>query len=1522
MKKGNWLRLGLVAAIVTNLFTAVIPNASADELKTTLDISKGSITIGDGTVTGKTSSGANAVYNANGYIITGSSTTYVVAIKGGVEQHVTLENASITKTTSAYGSIPTISIEGSGTKVYLALSGTNVVSSYNGATQKAPISVPEGTELIIDSIDGNDSHSLTASSYSSAAAIGGNISETAGSITINSGTITANFRASGSSAAAIGGGKGGAGGNIVINGGVITAESYNGTAAAIGGGDVSSTYPGKTTRVTINGGTINAKVPSNTSSYAYDVIGTGYASTTNRADNVQKTTVIINGGNLFTNNIQLLNGRQALNKDGQTVYATAIKVDTATAPAIGTAVAVHYGDQTLNTSILSSGTVYLFLPAGTIPVDITLKTTGKTYYGNVITTTSTTSYPNSAATVSRELNSSPTISVQADAEGDARFYYGTPVTLAVNNLGSVVNKGGYPLVYGTDYTVEWFKGAGANPTAVVNQSENPSQLTITAASGEVYRAKFVALTSEASKLDAGNAGSLSTSLTADWLKRTVSFTNVKETYSFGEEATLAVELSAGNDSVVFSSSDDSIISIDPVTGALKAHKLGTATVTATVAQNATAKQSSAIASHLIEVIALHPLTPVHVSAVPGNGEAVISFEKPDAPDGSINTAYTVSAWTGGEVVKTATGTSSPITVIGLENGTAYTFTVVATNATGDSPASSPSEEVTPATVPGKVTGIEATALDGQAEVRFTEPASNGRPISGYTVTAWTGGAAAKTATGTSSPITVTGLENGTTYTFTVIATNAIGDSLASDATEAVTPATVPSKVTGVTATGGNGQSEIRFTEPASNGRPISDYTVTAWTGGTAVKSVPGTTSPITVTGLENGTAYTFTVIATNTIGDSLASDATEAVTPATVPSKVTGVAATAGDGQSEVRFTEPASNGRTISGYTVTAWTGGAAVKTATGTSSPITITGLENGTAYTFTVVATNAIGDSLTSASSEEVTPTATETPENPDPGEETPAAVPDKPLNVQATAGNGEVSVQFTAPSSNGSNISLYTITAWTGGAAVKTATGTSSPITVTGLENGTAYTFTVVATNAIGDSPTSASSEEVTPTATETPGNPEPGEETPATVPDKPLNVQATAGNGEVRVQFTAPSSNGSQISLYTVTAWNGATAAKTATGISSPISVAGLVNGTTYTFTVVASNGIGDSLSSDSSSAVVPIGGGSTSPSVPVSTPVTPTTKVETVIRANEAGEVKLNEEVWVVVPKETSDQAIQIKVEKLLNSANLVENGQKLASPIFELLKNFTENFSKPITLRFAFDQKILQDESQTVSVFYYDETAKRWVEIGGVVSNGIISVQVDHFTKFAVFAVNKSDPKPVVQFTDIAGHWAETAIKQAVEQALISGYPEGDFKPNKTITRAEFIVILAKALNWQNEGQGLSFDDKDAIGSWAQKAIAQAVEAKVISGYNDGSFRPNAEITRAEIAVIVSRAFELARTDAKLDSSFADADAIPVWSRDAIEAARERGIITGRNGNLFAPNDKATRAEAVVIVLKALGIQ
>src|SRR5207245_2456773 len=136
-----------------------------------------------------------------------------------------------------------------------------------------------------------------------------------------------------------------------------------------------------------------------------------------------------------------------------------------------------------------------------------------------------------------------------------------------------------------------------------------------------------------------------------------------------------------------------------------------------------------------------------------------------------------------------------------------TFSVVAHNAIGSSTASAASNSVTPASVPGAPTAVSTTAGNASAAVSWTAPASDGgSAITSYTVSSSPAGGSA-TVTGTSA--SVTGLTNGTAYTFSVVAHNAIGSSTASAASNSVTPlappppATVPGTPTGVTATAGN-----------------------------------------------------------------------------------------------------------------------------------------------------------------------------------------------------------------------------------------------------------------------------------------------------------------------------------------------------------------------------------------------------------------------------------------------------------------------------------------------------------------------------------------------------------------------------------------------------------------------------------------------------------------------------------------------------------------------------------------------
>ncbi|MEP7156577.1 MAG: hypothetical protein ABI905_12440, partial [Betaproteobacteria bacterium] len=526
-----------------------------------------------------------------------------------------------------------------------------------------------------------------------------------------------------------------------------------------------------------------------------------------------------------------------------------------------------------------------------------------------------------------------------------------------------------------------------------------------------------------------------------------------------------------------------------------------------------------------------PGAPTIGTATPGNGQLSVAFTAPASNGNSTILDYTATCG-----AFSSTGTTSPIAVTGLTNGTAYTCTVKARNAAGSGAASAASASATPRTVPGAPTIGTATPGNGQLSVAFTAPGSTGgSAITGYTATC-----GAFSNTGAGSPIVVSGLTNGTGYTCTVTATNAAGTGSASTASASATPRTVPGAPTIGTATPGNAQLSVAFTAPASNGgSAITSYTATC--GGI---SNSGASSPIVVSTLTNGTSYTCTVTATNVAGTGSASAASAGATPRTVPGAPTIGTATAGNAQISVTFSAPGSTGGSaITGYSATC--GGISNS---GTSSPIVVSGLTNGTSYTCTVAALNAAGTGVSSAASNSVTP----------------LSVPGAPTIGTATAGNTQVSVAFTAGSTGGLPITSFTATC--GGTSVASA---ASPILITGLINGTSYSCTVTATNAIGTSAASAASNTVV----------------PAGLPGAPGIGAATAGNTQISVTFSAPGSNGGSA----ITAYRATCGAITNTGPTSPIVVTGLANGTAYACTVAATNANGTGIESAAANSATPFG---------------------------------------------------------------------------------------------------------------------------------------------------------------------------------------------------------------------------------------------------------------------------------------------------------------------------------------------
>ena len=657
-----------------------------------------------------------------------------------------------------------------------------------------------------------------------------------------------------------------------------------------------------------------------------------------------------------------------------------------------------------------------------------------------------------------------------------------------------------------------------------------------------------------------------------------------------------------------------------------------------------------------------PGVPTGVTATAGNGSATVSWTAPSSNGGSAITSYTVTPFIGTTAQTPVTVTGSPpatsATVTGLTNGTSYTFTASATNANGASPASSPSNAVTPNNLPGAPTGVSATAGNGSATVSWTAPSNNGgSAITSYTVTPFIG-TTAQTPTTVSAPATsatVTGLTNGTSYTFTVSATNANGAGPASAPSNTVTPSgpVVPGAPTGVTATAGNTAATVSWTAPNNGNSAITSYTVTPFIGTTAQTPTTVTGSPpatqTVVTGLTNGTSYTFTVSATNAVGTGPTSTPSNAVTPAAPPT-VTSVTPTAGATgvsvsvaptatfsqavvPSTVTFTLQDSSGNQVAG--VVSFSSGNTVATFTPTSA------LTQNATYTATVSgAQNTSGTPMSIPFTWSFTTSAPQCPcsvwQNATPSgavDANDASAVNLGVQFQAASSGFITGVRFYKESDNtGSHIgSLWSSTGSplaTGTFSNETASGWqeldfSTPVAVTAGTTYVASYFTSTGhyaqtTNGLASAVTNGPLTALASGGVYAYGS---GNAFPsnsfnasnywvdvvysltsgATAPGAPTGVTANPGNGSATVSWTAPSSNGgSAITSYTVTPFIGTTAQTPTTVTGSPpatsATVTGLTNGTSYTFTVSATNAVGAGPASSPSNSVTP--GAPTVPAAP------------------------------------------------------------------------------------------------------------------------------------------------------------------------------------------------------------------------------------------------------------------------------------------------------------------------------------
>ena len=250
--------------------------------------------------------------------------------------------------------------------------------------------------------------------------------------------------------------------------------------------------------------------------------------------------------------------------------------------------------------------------------------------------------------------------------------------------------------------------------------------------------------------------------------------------------------------------------------------------------------------------------------------------------------------------------------------------------------------------------------------------------------------------------------------------------------------------------------------------------------------------------------------------------------------------------------------------------------------------------------------------------------------------------------------------------------------------------------------------------------------------------------------------------------------------------------------------------------------------------------------------------------------------------------------------------------------------FSKPITITVPYSPAASENE-QGIAVFHLDENGQ-WKNIKASKYDGknkTIVFRTNHFSDFVIAYSHKT-------FGDIQGHWAQTPIEYLASRRIIQGMTEESFAPNGTITRAQFVTLLAGMAGADLNQYSLSRFNDVKDNAWYKGAVVWAAENGIVQGLQaaDGSFwfNPNQNISRQDMAVVMMRYLAWAKEPAKETTkaiAFKDGSAIASYAKESVATMQKAGLINGRttpdNQTVFDPAGKLTRAEAAQILTNQL---
>ncbi|HZJ76516.1 MAG TPA: S-layer homology domain-containing protein, partial [Oscillospiraceae bacterium] len=306
---------------------------------------------------------------------------------------------------------------------------------------------------------------------------------------------------------------------------------------------------------------------------------------------------------------------------------------------------------------------------------------------------------------------------------------------------------------------------------------------------------------------------------------------------------------------------------------------------------------------------------------------------------------------------------------------------------------------------------------------------------------------------------------------------------------------------------------------------------------------------------------------------------------------------------------------------------------------------------------------------------------------------------------------------------------------------------------------------------------------------------------------------------------------------------------------------------------------------------------------------------EAIIMPNSGGILK---EYGVIIdfPANAVDTSVKLSIKKS-SSTEMPENATLLSS-IYDIIPDKFVSFKKPFIITIPFDKKKAEGNDKNILIYWLNDKTNKWIEIEDTqvdLTKEKAVANAQNLGKFAVMRIEEvKKEKDAVKLKDIKGHWAEEYIAEMVENEILTGYPDGTFRPDTTVTRAEFVTILVKAFELEQK-----FDKvfEDTRTHWARAHISTTAAYEIITGYNENQFGPNDTITREQMAKMVA---VIAKLDVSQNAkSFIDWNEISDWAKGHVSATVEHHIINGFPDNTFRPKAGATRAEAVKVISEAL---